>query len=271
MLMFYYTYRIVLTQKESNLFNHYYLGKRISEFPPEYDNYHGSSSVLGKTKYFMHYPHDYIKTIIGIYNSEDELNKAEYDLINTHINDPKCLNKFRGGLGGDTYSKQSILQQEIRSKNISNSKRGKDRHYSDYDLYVNRLSEALTGRIFSEEHRRKISESKKNKKLSEEHKLNIKLNNAHASHQWTEEDKFKSSLKFRELYSEHPEIKEKISESVKKSMNNPEVKKKCRNGGLMTKGKLWLSNENETIRVLPDELEKYFALGYIRGRKKIIH
>jgi len=39
------------------------------------------------------------------------------------------------------------------------------------------MSEAKRGRVFTEEHRRKISEALKNRKLSETHKENIRNSN----------------------------------------------------------------------------------------------
>lgn len=267
--MFYYCYIIFLTEESSKYFNHFYIGKRISKVPPELDKYHGSSSVLIKEKYFKNYPYGYSKKILGKYNNEEELNKAEKEFINLYINDSKCLNKFIGGLGGNTYKKQSESGKIKRSKNISLQKKGKKKNYFNYDEYIINLSYALRGKEKSENHRLHISESKREKKLSEEHKLNIKKGSRHIGHgKYTEAQKLNQSLKMQELYSEKPHIKKKISDSVKDTMKDPEIREKCKKGGLMTKGKLWLSNENESIRVKPEEIDKYLLLGYIRGRKK---
>lgn len=50
-------------------------------------------------------------------------------------------------------------------------------------------------------------------------------------------------------------------------MNSAEVKKKCRNGGLMTKDKLWLSNGIDRKLVKPELVDYYLERGYHLGRK----
>ena len=46
------------------------------------DGYKGSGHFLGD--YYKKYPNDYIKEIIAFYNTEEELNQAEYDIIHPH-------------------------------------------------------------------------------------------------------------------------------------------------------------------------------------------
>lgn len=62
------------------------------------DGYKGSGVLL--VKYYKKYPNDYIKEIISFHNSDDELNKAEIDIISNYLTNENCLNLAKGGIGG---------------------------------------------------------------------------------------------------------------------------------------------------------------------------
>ena len=59
------------------------------------DGYKGSGTKL--KIYYKKHPDDYIKEIIAFYNNDEELNKAEYDIIHPYLNDKMCLNLKDGG------------------------------------------------------------------------------------------------------------------------------------------------------------------------------
>lgn len=264
-MVYYYIYKITCTKKEHSLNNHYYFGKRQTKKLPEYDNYTGSGKLI--KEYLKENPYDYEKQILYTCSSLEELNIKEEQIINEHINDALCLNLFRGGLGGDTYSNMSDETKATRTKNVSLSNTGKKKRVRSEQHRIN-LSNSLKGIVKDAEWRRKISEAKKNKKLSDEHRLAISKGSHHTNpHEWTDEQRLHLSLKQKEIMSS-TDVRNKISESVKKTMQSEDIRKKCREGGLHTKGLIWVSNKHETKRVLEKELEYYFNIGYHRGRKK---
>ena len=78
---FYYTYLVYLNEPESNLYGRIYYGKH--ETPNILDGYVGSGTIL--RAYLKKYPKGYYRKILKFYNSRNELNKAEYDLIHPHL------------------------------------------------------------------------------------------------------------------------------------------------------------------------------------------
>lgn len=113
--MYYYTYLVIPTNIKSRLFGKVYFGKHKTENLN--DGYIGSGTQI--LRYLNKHPNDYYREIIKFYSSEEELNKAEYDLIHPHINKSYCLNLMEGGHGGD-------LSKESREKCIKHA-RGKKR------------------------------------------------------------------------------------------------------------------------------------------------
>jgi hypothetical protein len=65
------------------------------------------------------------------------------------------------------------------------------------------------------------------------------------------------------------EQKQLISNRTKESMKDPNIRLKCIEGGLHTKGLKWMNNKKLAIRVEPTEIDKYIKLGYSLGRGKI--
>lgn len=124
---YYYTYRITLLL--GSLAHHYYYGRhRTNKLD---DGYCGSGKKL--CDYYKKYGHiegvTYKKEIIAFYNNEDELNRAEKELIgDKYDTDPLCLNLCVGGTWGE-------LSEESCKK----------------------ISKTLTGRHPNEETRKKIS------------------------------------------------------------------------------------------------------------------
>lgn len=95
-MTYYYTYKI--TCLKGRLKNHYYYGQHTSK--RKNDNYVGSGTML--LNYFKKYKkiegETYTKEILAYYNSKEELDNAEIELIgDRYKTDPMCLNLIKGG------------------------------------------------------------------------------------------------------------------------------------------------------------------------------
>lgn len=168
---YYYTYKITLLK--GSLAGHYYYGRHKTTNLN--DGYAGSGCKVNAyyKKYGAIEHQTYIKEIIAFYNSDEELNEAEKELIgDKYYTDHLCLNLCAGGNWG-------CLSEESRKK----------------------ISKALTGKHLSEETKKKLSIlSLGNKnafghKASEEarHKLSISHigNKNHLGHKHSDEAKEK--------------------------------------------------------------------------------
>lgn len=114
---FYYTYKITLLK--GSLAGHYYYGQHRTNNLN--DGYAGSGKVI--KDYFKKYDkiehQTYIKEIISFYNSLEELNKAEFELIGDKYNtDPLCLNLKAGG-NQIWYSKELLDKLSENHKDVS--------------------------------------------------------------------------------------------------------------------------------------------------------
>lgn len=99
-----YTYKIICTHPDHE--GCYYYGARITKTEPEKDKYKGSGKDI--QQYHKLYPDCYKKVIIGLYDTDEELRKSEYELIHSHLNDPKCLNLKEGGVFPDLVIRNKI-------------------------------------------------------------------------------------------------------------------------------------------------------------------
>lgn len=64
------------------------------------------------------------------------------------------------------------------------------------------------------------------------------------------------------------DIRQKLSESVKKIMEALEIRDKCRIGGYNTQGRIFINKDKTNKRVKPEELNKYITQGWVKGRYK---
>lgn len=152
---FYYTYKITLLK--GSLAGHYYYGQHRTNNLN--DGYAGSGKVI--KDYFKKYDkiehQTYIKEIISFYNSLEELNKAEFELIGDKYNtDPLCLNLKAGGnqIG---YSKELLDKLSENHKDVS----GKNN-----PMFGKKgIDNPNYGRKNTEETKKKISESLKGKQI----------------------------------------------------------------------------------------------------------
>lgn len=90
---FYYTYLVICT--EGSFRGKVYFGQHQTNNLN--DGYIGSGNLL--KDYLKKYPDGYYREIIKFYSSEEELNKAEYELIKPHLNKEYCINIKDGGIG----------------------------------------------------------------------------------------------------------------------------------------------------------------------------
>ena len=192
------------------------------------DGYKGSGKLL--SVYYKKHPNDYIKEIISFYNSEDELNKAEYEIIHPWLGKEECINLTDGGHHG-----QTLMTEETKQK-ISNSNKGKSK---------------------SEEHRRKLSEAKKGKssptkgiktgKSWNKGKECPQISKSLKGHKTSEETKNKIRIANIEYYKTHDspskgkhhseETKKKISEAHKGKSRGPFTEEHKKKIGEANKGK----------------------------------
>lgn len=93
--MIYYIYKITLT--EGSLAGHYYIGQRsfrgddILE-----DKYKGSGKIL--KQYYKKYPFGFIKTVLKVVQTKEQLNTEEERFIgDLYKTDPLCINCCKGG------------------------------------------------------------------------------------------------------------------------------------------------------------------------------
>ena len=92
--MFYYTYLIYITDTHSSLYGHVYYGQHHTN--DLLDGYICSGKLLSKN-WLKRHPNGYYRKILHLYNSDKELNKAEYELIHPHLGKKWCLNLVEGG------------------------------------------------------------------------------------------------------------------------------------------------------------------------------
>lgn len=184
---YYYTYKITCTQ--GSFKGKFYFGQHTTNILD--DNYVASGRKI--KCYLKKYPNGYIKEILNFYDSQEELNKAEYDLIHPWLNHPDCLNLRDGGykptMGNETrqilseviteYMKDPEHRKQSGAKNIGRpawnkdkttpeETRKKQRHPHIFhsrkpcsEIHKQHLSEANKGKTRTLESRRKQSETNK--------------------------------------------------------------------------------------------------------------
>ena len=171
--MYRYIYKITCTQDVWK--DHYYLGKHKTENLE--DNYKGCGSKL--KYYFDKYPNDYVKEIISFADSDEELNKMEYDIIHKNIYNPLCLNIMEGGFGGMSIGRamsdktKNRISESLKEYFAKNGSPKKGKKMSEEQRQKLLDSWKTRSHTLSEETRRKMSESHKGKKNTPEHNKHI--------------------------------------------------------------------------------------------------
>lgn len=180
-MIYRYIYKITCTA--GSLKDKFYFGQHTTEKLD--DGYKGSGRKL--RDYYKKYPNDYIKEIISFYNSQEELNYAEYNIIHPWLNSEMCLNLCDGGNIGtcSEETKQKIINaltgnhipDNVKHK-MSLSHKGK-KNTEEHNKHISESKKGIAprpkGTKFSEEHKQHISEARKGIEFSEEHKKNLSL------------------------------------------------------------------------------------------------
>ena len=173
--MFRYTYKITLLN--GSLAGHYYFGQHSTN--DLNDEYAGSGRLVNDyyKKYGKIEHQTYIKEIISFYNSAEELNQAEFELIgDRYETDELCLNLRAGGGNALKREYYDSLSKKFKGrKNYWMNDVNKDPEH------IEKCRKAATGKKRTEEQRKHISDALKghiawNKgvPITDEHKAIIK-------------------------------------------------------------------------------------------------
>ena len=162
MVKYYYTYEIFVDDFDSKLNGCYYYGKRESSQLD--DGYYGSGTLI--LRYIAkHGVSKLRKTILGIYANRDELNNAEYILIEEKRKElgSKCLNKHEGGYGGHWVEYCTPEEYQSRCRKI---KEGVYVHTTSEERSRNAKNAGLARRNASLERRSEWSEHQRQRHAS---------------------------------------------------------------------------------------------------------
>lgn len=247
--MFYYTYLIYITDTKSSLYGHIYYGQhRTNDL---LDEYICSSKILSK-KWFKRHPNGYYRKILQLYNSDEELNKAEYDLIHPHLGKDYCLNLIEGGKAGRCHP---YICKQISEK----------------------VSEILkvrwTNPIYREKMITKIRETWNNESRKQIHSK--KLKQYFIDHP---EKRKEISKSLKNYYHNHPEIAYHISK-MNSGENNPmygknsenymtteAIKEKRKKQRKQILNRRFLNNGKNCVLVKPEDINYYISQGYKYGK-----
>lgn len=229
-MIYRYIYKITCTK--GSFKDKFYLGKHTTENLD--DGYKGSGVLLWR--YYKKYPNDYIKEIIAFYNTDEELNKAEYDIIHPYLYDKNCLNLSEGGNGGKVKGVYKHTEETINR--ITNSM---NKYWSEHEG-------PMTGKHHTLETKLKQSKSLKGKLAGEKNPMyNIGIKHPMYGKHQSEESKRKNRLSHLGKVTSD-ETKQKLSK--------------------ITSRKRWLKKDNEKpIYVDISLVDYYLNLGYHKGRK----
>lgn len=233
-----YIYKITCTQ--GSFKDKFYYGQHTTDNLD--DNYFASGRKINdyKKKYGKE---SCIREIIAFYNTEEELNKAEYEIIHPWLGNEMCLNIGEGGYYGkpSLEARRKISEKKRNRKNPKNSENMKklwqDQEYRATHYHFEK------GNI------------PWNKNLPKEFQPGYGKpgpmtgkQSPNKGREWDEDFKQNVSLGVSKYYVEHPEAGQNLSEKFKKLR--------------------WVTKDNEPPqRIHVDELEDYLSRGYRRGRK----
>ena len=216
-----YGYIYITTNKVNNK---RYIGQHKGDFDSKY---YGSGKIISNA-ILKYGTENFVVEILEKCDNKEELNKREKWWIK-HFNaveNKSFYNIAKGGEGGHTIAGYNEEQKAIYSRNMSN---------------------ALKGRVFTDEHKMKISKSLKNANLDRRGKNNSFYGRAHS-----EETKRKISetLSKRCGYKHSEETKRKISESHKGKTVSLETRKKM--SEITTMRNLGSKHSEETKRKISE-------------------
>jgi hypothetical protein len=166
--IYYYIYKITCT--EGSFKDKIYFGAHKTN--DLNDGYIGSGKKL--QKYLKKYPNGYIKEILGFYNSQEELNKAEFEFIHPHLGKDYCLNLTEGGglraFPGELHPMYGKHHSEEAKQKISDYFKGKS-YITDEGR--EKISKIHKGKPKSEQQKQKMSNALKGHEVSDETRQKI--------------------------------------------------------------------------------------------------
>lgn len=115
-MIYRYIYKITCTT--GSFKDKFYFGQHTTD--DLNDGYKGCGILI--IKYYKKHPNDYIKEIISFHNSQEELNKAEYDIIHPWLGNELCLNMCEGGKGGPMFKGHNHTEESKRKTTESLNK-----------------------------------------------------------------------------------------------------------------------------------------------------
>lgn len=225
--IYYYTYKISSLIPEKP---YYYFGRHKTKNLN--DTYFGSGvkwlDVLQK------YGKENFKfEILEYFNSNEEVNQAERDLIGDQYKSYWCLNCCEGGQTTFGWKHSEETKQQLRDRLLGSTQTEESNK---------KRSQKLKGRIFTEEHKQKIGNKHKNKVVSEGSKRTMKNNHADFSGQRNpmfgknhsdETKQSLSKLKTGFVYSDERNMQ--ISKRLKEIGHKvPDIKLNCPHCGMIT-------------------------------------
>ena len=148
--MFYYTYIIYINNPESSLYGKIYFGQHSTNNLN--DKYIASGRII--KDYIKKYPGQYYRKILNLYNSKEELDKAEYQLIHPHLGKSYCLNLREGGEHPNFTEEQRKLISE-RTKLVM-----QDPEIRSKCAYWKGKESPNKGKELTVEHKQKLSNKK---------------------------------------------------------------------------------------------------------------
>ena len=178
MLVHRYIYKITCTA--GSFKSKFYFGKHKTKKID--DSYKGSGALINI--YYKKHPNDYIKEIISFHNTDEELNKAEYEIIHQWLGNEMCLNLKEGGNGGSNKGRvpwnkglrgvQKAWNKGIYGVSEETSEKMKEAwKYRKPDSEETRQKKSIAAKNRkpdSEETRQKKSKNAKGNKASQDHK-----------------------------------------------------------------------------------------------------
>lgn len=256
-MIYRYIYKITCTGGSFN--NKFYFGQHTTN--DLNDNYKGSGRLIND--YYKKYPDAYIKEIILFCDTQEELNQAEYDIIKPWLNNTMCLNLRDGG-------NQGRFSDETKQK----------------------LSEASKGKTKSEIQKQKQSLAMKGKYVGDKNPRYGHYPFENMTSEQFEEYKINQSKKLKAVLS-NPEIRKKISQSLKGKKRTPEQRQhykeaqlkqheakskrfsgednpnfgKCGELSYMF-GRKWMNDSIHEYCVEPEYWGEFIDIGFVFGRKQ---
>lgn len=227
----------------------YYIGIRSCDVDPIDDDYWGSGIRITATV-TKHGKNKFEKTILEVFDTRKKASLAEQSTITEEmLVDPLCLNLKTGGEyeTGALYSSEvgQKISQSVKSyyENIENRKKTSDaikKAYAENPEYKERIKQMRQRALKNPIHRAKVLEVVRRSFL--------------------ETDRCE---RIRQAVNT-PEAKAKKSKSIKEYT---QTEKGRENLSKATKGKIWVTRDNQTTRIELDNLQEYIADGWIEGFK----